>query len=115
MTGKQRALTVPGELRISTAHRLKLEKYQHFVTNINTHKVTVQPFEIGSNTGYISRDNKERLTRLHKFCKKEIKFKQFKNNISSIAVLGSYFIFNNRNIETWHTPSEFIYAPMTNM
>ena len=46
---------------------------------------------------------------------KDIKFKQFKNNISSIAVLGSYFIFNNRNIETWHTPSEFINAPMTNM
>ena len=96
-------LTVPGESRIATAYNLKLEKYQHFATDINTHKVTVQPFEIGSNTGYISRDNRERLTRLHKFCKKEIKFKEFKNNISSIAVLGSYFIFNNRNIETWQT------------
>ena len=44
-------LTVPGESRIANAYNLKLEKYQHFATDINTYKVTVQPFEIGSNTG----------------------------------------------------------------
>ena len=105
-------LTVPGELRISAAHNLKLEKYQHFSTDILRLKTTVTPFEIGSNTGYISRENKENIKRIHKYCKREIKLK---NNISAIAVLGSYYIFNNRNIEYWHTPSKYIHAPMTNM
>ena len=107
-------LTVPSESRISTAHNLKQEKYQHFSSDITRYKVSVNPFEVGSHTGYISRDNKEVLARLHKFCKGDIKFKCFRNNISAIAVLGSYFVFNSRNIETWHTPSEFIYTPMTN-
>ena len=108
-------MTVPGESRISAAHNLKLEKYQHFSTDISRYKVTVTPFEIGSNTGYISRANKESISKIHKYCKREIKLKNFKNNISAIAVLGSYYIFNNRNIESWHTPSNYIYAPMTNM
>ena len=63
----------------------------------------------------VSRENKENLKRIHKYCKREIKLKTFKNNISAISVLGSYYIFNNRNIESWHTPSNYIYAPMTNM
>ena len=102
-------LTVPGESRISTAHNLKLEKYQHFSTDITRYKVTVTPFEIGSNTGYISRANKESISKIHKYCKREIKLNNLKNNISAIAVLGSYYIFNNRNIESWHTPSNYIY------
>ena len=107
-------LTVPGETRISIAHNIKLQKYQHFCTDINSYKVSVIPFEIGSHTGYITRENKESLKTLHKFCKRELKFKSFKNSISVITVLGSYFLFNNRNIETWQTPSNFIYVPMIN-
>ena len=102
---------MPEEIRIITAHKLKLEKYQHFQTDINTLKVSVHPFEIGSHTGYISRENKETLSSIHKFCKKDIKLKEFKNNISAITILGSYFIFNNRNNETWHTP-RYISKPM---
>ena len=82
---------------------------------IGTYKVSVHPFEVGSNTGYLSRENKDRLKKLHKFCKKDIKLKKLKQNISAIAVLGSYFIFNNRNMETWHTPSEYIMNPFMNM
>ena len=108
-------LTVPGETRISTAHKLKFQKYQHFCSDINTYKVSVIPFEIGSHTGYVSRENVENLNKLHKFCKRDLKLKSFKKNISAITVLGSYFLFNNRNIETWHTPSNYIYVPMTNM
>ena len=108
-------LTVPGETRIATAHRIKLQKYEHFESDIQTYRVSVYPFEIGSHSGYISRDNKDNLAKLHKFCKRDIKLKQFKKNISAIAVLGSYFIFNNRNIETWHTPSEYVQPPMNNM
>ena len=107
-------LTVPGETRISTAHNIKLQKYQHFCTDINSYKVSVIPFEIGSHTGYLTRENKESLKILHKFCKRELKFKSFKNNISAITVLASYFIFNNRNIETWQSPSNYIYVPMIN-
>ena len=90
-------LTVPGENRISEAHRLKTEKYQHFSTDIKIHTATVLPFEIGSHTGFISRENIKTLHTLHKHCKKDIKLKQFMKNISSISVISSYFIFNCRN------------------
>ena len=108
-------LTVPGEARINIAHKLKLEKYEHFVSDIQLYSVSINAFEIGSHTGYISRENKANISKLHKYCKKEINFKQFRKNISAITVLGSYYIFNNRNTETWHTPSEYIVAPMLNM
>ena len=108
-------LTVPGETRITTSHKLKMEKYEHFATDIQSYSVNINPFEIGSHTGYISRDNKTNILKLHKFCKKDVNIKQFRKNISAITVLGSYYIFNNRNTETWHTPSENIVAPMSNM
>ena len=106
-------LTVPGENRISEAHRLKSEKYQHFYTDIKSHKVSVLPFEIGSHTGFISRDNIKTLQILHQHCKKDIKLKQFKKNISSIAVLSSYFIFNCRNESEWGKAS-YILSPFPN-
>ena len=106
-------LTVPGENRISEAHRLKSEKYQHFYTDIKSHKVSVLPFEIGSHTGFISRDNIKTLQILHQHCKKDIKLKQFKKNISSIAVLSSYFIFNCRNESEWGKAS-YILSPFSN-
>ena len=105
-------MTVPGKARIKIAHNLKSEKYQHFSTDIHNYKVSVRPFEIGSNTGYISRENKITLAKLHTFCKKDIKLKDFTRNLSKIAVLSSYYLFNNRNLETWHTPSDFISTPM---
>ena len=108
-------MAVPGEARIATAHKLKMEKYEHFTTDIQSYSVNINPFEIGSHTGYISRDNKTNILKLHKFCKKDVNIKQFRKNISAITVLGSYYIFNNRNTETWHTPSENIVAPMSNM
>ena len=46
---------------------------------------------------------------------KDVKLKQFKKNISAITVQGSYYIFNNRNTETWHTPAEYIIEPTFNM
>ena len=44
-------LTVPGETRIREAHRLKSEKYQHFKNDINSHTVSILPFEIGLSVG----------------------------------------------------------------
>ena len=94
-------LTVPGEQRLEIAHKLKFEKYQHFISDIHRYSTTVVPFEIGSNTGYINKENKVGLNSLHKFCKKNIKLKKFTNNISAITVMGSYYIFNCRNQNAW--------------
>ena len=106
-------LTVPGELRLDTAHRLKTESYSHFVTDIKTHTVTVIPFEVGAHTGHINNENKKRLHDLHRFCTKDIKLKKFKENISAITILSSYYIFNCRNQEMWSTP-DHILAPFQN-
>ena len=106
-------LTVPGESRIHEAHRIKTEKYQHFQSDIRSHRITILLFEIGSHTGFISRENVNRLNILHKFCTKGIKFKQFTKNISSITVISSYFIFNCRNETEWGK-SNFVLSPFPN-
>ena len=106
-------LTVPGELRLETAHKLKYEKYQHFETTTGPYQINVMPFEIGSHTGYINSDNKTSLTTLHKFCRKETKLKKFTQNISAITILGSYYIFNARKHQNW-SEEAIICAPFTN-
>ena len=70
-------LTIPGESRITIAHRLKSEKHQHLTIDITTHTVSVLPFEIGSHTGHITRDNRKILHTIHKYCKKDVSLKQF--------------------------------------
>ena len=82
-------LTCPTEHRIDTAHKLKEQKYKHFETDVTHFKVSVLPFEVGSHTGFVSKDNKTRLASLHKFCKKSIKLKNFTNNISVICMINS--------------------------
>ena len=94
-------LTCPSEGRIDISNKLKYEKYQHFLTDIVNYKPSVTPFEVGAQSGYISRRNKETLKTLHKFCKSSIKLKQFTNNISAICILSSYFLFNCRNQQQW--------------
>ena len=106
-------LTVPGETRLEVAHRLKYEKYQHFVSDIKSHTASVIPFEIGSNTGLINRENRKSLHTLHSFCKKDVKFKKFVQNISAISILSSYYIFNCRNQEGWAPPGHIL-APFSN-
>ena len=94
-------LTVPGELRIKEAHKLKHSKYEHFERDITSYKVKVIPFEIGSHTGLVTNDNRKYLHELHSFCKSDIKLKKFIQNISVIAVLGSFYIFNARHDLNW--------------
>ena len=43
-------LTVPGEARLDTAHRLKANSYAHLLTDMQSHTVTVTPFEVGAHT-----------------------------------------------------------------
>ena len=90
-------LTVPAEPRIKISHSLKYQKYQHLISDIGGHKVNIIPFEVGSQTGYISQENKDHIKTLHKFCQSTIKLKKFKQNISALTVLSSYLIFNSRN------------------
>ena len=106
-------LTVPGEARIEIAHSLKSDSYSHFASDITAYTVSVTPFEVGAHTGHISNENKKRLQSLHKFCTKDIKLKKFKENISAITILSSYYIFNCRNKEAWSTP-DHILAPFSN-
>ena len=106
-------LTIPAEHRIKTAHELKYQKYQHFMSDIKSHTAIVTPFEIGSHTGYISSENKKSIHSLHKFCEKSITLKKFLHNISAITVLSSYYIFNARNQENWES-LETIHAPFNN-
>ena len=105
-------LTVPAEHRLEIAHKLKAEKYAHFTENRNF-KVSVVPFEIGSHTGYISNDNKTYIHTLHKFCQKNITLKKFKQNLSAISVISSYYVFNCRNYEKWED-MDHIQAPFPN-
>ena len=107
-------LTVPGETRISEAQRIKSEKYQHFQTDIKPLQASVIPFEVGSHTGYTTnRENVSRLNALHKFCKKDMKLKTFKKNISSITVLSSYYLFNCRNESDWGK-ANYVLSPFPN-
>ena len=99
-------LTVPFDTRIDEAHRIKSEKYNHFISDINSDYTTkVVPFEISSR-GQVSRPNRERLRELHKFTDKSLKLKDFVNNISSIAIASSYYIFVSRKEPVWsNTPT----------
>ena len=42
-------ITVPLETNIKNANAQKMNKYEHFITDITTRDVSVHPFEIGSN------------------------------------------------------------------
>ena len=95
-------LTCPGESRIDTANKIKADKYAHFLSDITTLKPSVVPNR-----------NKESLKMLHSYCKTNIKLKNFKNNISAINILGSYFIFNCRNNLNWESMDTLL-APFPN-
>ena len=85
-------VTVPLGTNIKNANAQKMNKYEHFITDITTRDVSVHPFEISSR-GYISPSNKANLKKLHKFCKPSVSFKAMCENLSSLVVLSSYHIF----------------------
>ena len=78
----------------------KMNKYEHFITDIATRDVSVHPFEIGSRE-YISPSNKANLKKLHKFCKPSVGFKAMCENLSCLAVLPSCHIFRQRKTLDW--------------
>ena len=96
-------LTVPGESRIHESNKIKTNKYNFFKTDCNDmFNVKVNAFEIGSHTGQIMKENKVTLKAIQKYCKCDIKFNKFVQNVSSIVVLSSYYIFNCQNNHDWN-------------
>ena len=84
-------LTVPLETNIKNANAQKMNKYEHFITDITTRDASVHPFEISSR-GYISQSNKANLKKLHKFCKPSVSFKAMCENLSSLNCSSAVII-----------------------
>ena len=93
------------------AHTLKENKYAYFLTDITELTPHVCAFEVGAR-GFITKDNSDRLKSLHKFCKKNIKFKSFVQNISALAVNASFYLFICRKDPVWSDPP-LLSAPFT--
>ena len=96
-------LTVPFETNINKRHTEKTNKYAHFLTDITILTPSLEAFEIGSR-GIITKDNRERLKKLHKFVDKDISFKTFTHKISEISIVSSYYIFLQRKTPSWISP-----------
>lgn len=93
-------LTVPFESNIKERNTFKNNKYAYLLKDIQVYEPTVCAFEIGAR-GFITSENKARLSLIHKFCDKTIKLKNFLDNISSIVMNSSYYIYNCRKEPTW--------------
>ncbi len=87
-------LTVPFEIYINKAHERKSNKYAPLVSDIEdrNYEVNLVCLEVGSR-GYLSVDNEKRLKVIHDLTDKSVKFKDFKNTISKLAILSSFSIF----------------------
>ena len=74
-----------------------MEKYSISEADINKagFQAIITSFEIGSR-GFIDTENKKTLKSIYEFTKKEITFKRFIDNISSLASSSSYYIFTCR-------------------
>ena len=82
----QERITVQLETNILNANTLKMNKYEHFITDITTRDVSVDPFEIASK-GYISPLNKANLKKMLSSANPVLSFKAKCENLSSLSVL----------------------------
>ena len=96
-------LTVPLEENIETRNMDKTNKYGHFPQDLAAFNCKVICFEV-SNKGFISDKNHATFKHFHSFLKSSCKLSVFKQNISSLAVLGSYHIWLCRNDEDFAVP-----------
>ena len=94
-------LTVPFERNIPTQHKYISEKYAHFETDIKKHSLLVVAFKVGSRGG-LTKENTKVLGDIQKqVMKKNIQKKNFVNNIKSLSVMSSYYIFTARKHMSW--------------
>ena len=105
-------LTVPFELRITEAHKLKTEKYSHFEKDITEYTTKIIALEIGSR-GHVTSENKDRLKLLYNFTTKDLKFKSFVKSVSAISVLASYYIFISRKEAEFNANTPYIRSPFS--
>ena len=96
-------LSVCIEHYIEERHRLKSDKYAHFLTDISDYKCNVVCFEIGSR-GFITERNHSHLSYLHKLSKPCIKRSKFKENIAALSIYSSYHIYLCRNDDYFEEP-----------
>ena len=100
-------LTVPFEPNIPKAYEIKQSRYAGLLSDLNRAGVNTSLvcFEIGSR-GLITQDNEARLRSILKF--KGVSFKkQISRDISKLALLGSYAIWNSRKEAVWDNISCF--------
>ena len=97
-------LTVPFERNIDRQHTYKSNKYAHLETDIKTYSTKVVAFEVGSRGGLTS-ENTKRLGDMHThLMQTHTKKKHFVNNVKSLAIMSSYYIFTARKHMSWeHT------------
>ena len=94
-------LTVPFEPNIPKAHEIKQSRYAGLLSDLNRAGINTSLvcFEIGSR-GLITQDNVARIRSILKF--KGVSFKkQISRDISKLALLGSYAIWNSRKEAIW--------------
>ena len=105
-------LTVPMEVNIDIRNSDKEAKYGHFPLDLAAQKCKLTCFEI-SNKGFISDKNQARLKHFHSFIKRGTKLSTFKQNMSAIALLGSYHVWLCRNDAEFVVP-KFLPHPFSN-
>ena len=94
-------LTIPFTRNIEAANTRKRTRYEFLTSDIENagYKCTNLPLEVGSR-GHINSRNRETLLFVcHTF--KIRKFQPILKNISKLALLGSYVIFNARSAPDW--------------
>ena len=92
---------------IEARHQEKTNKYSHFLTDITTHKTTLNCFEVTS-TGFVSSRNVKTLHQLHKLTKKDMKKSVFMIDLNSLAWYGSYQNWLTRNDPVFTIPAFLI-------
>ena len=79
-------LTVPFTTRIKESNELKTDRYDHFLTDINSdYTSTVTAFECCSR-GLVTKENKDSFRKLHKFTDRSTPLKTFIKNIYYISI-----------------------------
>ena len=100
-------LTCPFEPYIDSANARKTEKYSSLKSDIDLsgYKCQLICFEIGSR-GLVTRNNKKKLAEITRFAKNggKMKMKCHYQQISKLAVLTSYSIYNARREPEWFSP-----------
>ncbi|XP_072021768.1 uncharacterized protein [Amphiura filiformis] len=94
-------LTVPFEQNISKAHERKTQKYTDLISDISGNGFTcnLTCIEIGSR-GLVTPDTTKRISNIFSFVKAKPP-RSIKKDLSKLAILSSYTIWNARHEPTW--------------